>query len=117
MRREKIKIVPKVWGEELWLVNSDKYCGKLLTVNEGAQGSYHYHKEKEETFYCLYGEVSLTIEGRDYMLNSLSSPRTIEVGEKHSIVGLKTSVILEVSTPHNDDDVYRLRDSVRAKDS
>ena len=111
MRKEKIKIVPKVWGEELWLVNSDKYCGKLLTIKKGAKSSYHYHKEKQETFFCLYGDVLLTIEGKEYPLNSTASPRTVEVGEKHSIEGIRESVVLEVSTPHNEKDVYRLTES------
>lgn len=111
MRKEKLKVVPKVWGEELWLVNSDKYCGKLLTVNKGAESSYHYHREKEETFYCLYGKVSLTIEGKDYTLTPHSCPMTIEPNEKHSFVGLVESVILEVSTHHDNSDVVRLTES------
>ena len=111
MRKEKIKIVQKVWGEELWLVNSNKYCGKVLTVNQDAQSSYHYHKEKEETFYCLYGQVGLTVEGKDYMLNPFSSPKTIEAGEKHSFTGLMKSVIMEVSTRHDDNDIVRITES------
>lgn len=111
MKKEEIKVVPKVWGEELWLVNSDKYCGKLLTINRGAESSYHYHKQKEETFYCLYGQVGLTVEDQGYELNPFSSPKTIEAGEKHSFTGLMDSVLLEVSTPHSEDDVYRLSES------
>jgi len=111
MRNETIKIVNKVWGEELWLVNSDKYCGKLLTINKGAKGSYHYHREKEETFYCLFGQVMLTVEDKSYPLDSMTSPKTIEVGEKHSIEGIVESVVLEISTPHDDNDVYRLTES------
>lgn len=111
MRKEKIKIVKKVWGEELWLVNSDKYCGKLLTISKGAESSYHYHKEKEETFYCLYGEVRLNIEGKDFTLTPHSCPMTIEPKEKHGFMGLIQSVVLEVSTHHDDSDVVRLTES------
>lgn len=111
MKKEKIKTVKKVWGEEFWLVNSDRYCGKLLTINKGAESSYHYHKEKEETFYCLYGQVGLTVEGKDYMLNPFSRPKTIEAGEKHCFTGLAESVILEVSTHHDDKDTIRLTES------
>jgi len=111
MRKEEIKQVPKVWGEELWLVNSDKYCGKLLTINKGAQSSYHYHKIKEETFYCLYGQVTLVIEGKTFVMDSMASPKTIEAGEKHSFKGIKSSVLLEISTHHDDEDVVRLEES------
>ena len=47
------KEVKKVWGKELWIVNCDKYCGKLLYLDKGATSSYHYHKEKQETFYVI----------------------------------------------------------------
>ncbi len=111
MKKEKIKIVPKVWGEELWVVNSNLYCGKLLTINEGSQGSYHYHNKKEETFYCIYGEVKLTVNGKDYKMTQFTSPRTIKPKGAHSITGIVTSVIMEVSTPHDDRDVVRLSES------
>ena len=109
MRKETTKTVEKVWGNELWLVNSDKYCGKLLTIDMGAESSYHYHKEKEETFYCLWGQVGLIVEGKSYMLNPFSRPKTIMAGERHSFSGLaESTTLLEVSTHHDDNDVYRL---------
>ena len=30
---DKIKYVPKGWGHEKWIVNTDEYCGKLLMFN------------------------------------------------------------------------------------
>lgn len=103
----KMKEVKKVWGEELWIVNNDKYCGKLLFLNKNAISSYHYHKIKQETFYILKGQIALTIEGKDYMLDSRSSPKTIMPNQKHKVYGITSSVILEVSTPHDDKDVFR----------
>ena len=113
MRKEKVKHVEKVWGEEIWLVNSPKYCGKLLMLEEGARGSYHYHKEKEETFFCLEGNATLVIEGKVYALAPYTSPKTILAGEKHCIEGLTNAVILEISTTHSEDDVVRLNESVK----
>jgi len=107
MKKETMKEVKKVWGKELIIVNCDKYCGKLLHLDKGAESSYHYHKKKQETFYCLKGQVALTIEGRDYMLNPYSRPKTIEPGQLHSFTGLADSVIIEISTHHDDSDVYR----------
>ncbi len=111
MRKEEIKVVKKVWGEELWLVNSDKYCGKLLTINEDAKGSYHSHAIKEETFYVLWGKVFLTVEGKGYILDNSSAPITIEPGDRHSMEGLTSAVIVEISTKHDDEDVFRLEES------
>ena len=111
MRKEKVEKIDKVWGCELWIVNSDLYCGKLLCIDEGAQGSYHYHEEKTETFWCMEGQVLLNINGKDYNLTYSASPKTIEPGEPHSIYGVGESVILEVSTPHSEEDVVRLSKS------
>jgi len=111
MRKENIKIVEKVWGNEEWIVNCDSYCGKLLRLNKGAASSLHYHKQKQETFYALEGQVALTIEGRDYMLNPYSRPKTIMPLEKHQFHGLTDAVILEISTYHDDTDVVRLTES------
>lgn len=106
--KEKMTRVEKVWGTELIIVNRDKYCGKLLYLDEGASSSLHLHKTKEETFFCLSGQVGLHIEGKDYMLNPFSRPKTILPGEKHQFTGLTEAIILEVSTNHREGDVVRL---------
>lgn len=100
--------VKKVWGKEVWVVNNDKYCGKLLHLNAGATCSYHYHQEKQETFYCLEGDVWLTVEGEEFLLEE---PYTIYPCRPHKFFGISNAVILEVSTTHREDDVVRLSDS------
>ena len=37
----------KAWGKEIWMVNNDKYCGKLLCFNKKSKFSMHYHLIKE----------------------------------------------------------------------
>lgn len=111
--KETLKDVKKAWGKELWIVNCPQYCGKLLYLDEGAESSIHYHKEKQETFYCLEGQVGLMIEGSDYMLNPFSRPKTVKPGQRHSFMGLTKATILEISTHHDDNDVYRVTQSKR----
>ena len=53
------KRVEKTWGFELWLANTDLYCGKFLNFKKGASCSYHYHKEKHETFYVNAGSCRI----------------------------------------------------------
>lgn len=103
-----MKEVPKVWGREVWIVNCDEYCGKLLYLDKGAVSSIHYHKEKKETFYALSGQVGLMIAGEDYMLNPFSRPKTVYPGQKHQFVGITDATILEISTHHSEEDVVRL---------
>ena len=111
MRKEPLITIDKVWGEELVLVNSDKYCSKLLILDRDAKSSYHYHKTKTETFMSIEGYARLVIEGKEYLLAPFTRAKTIEPGERHSFEGITEAVILEVSTPHSDADVIRLTES------
>ena len=68
-------IVMKTWGFEEWLVNNELYCGKILTCvrtnmdgNWSSQGKYHYHKNKDETFFIFKGELLLDIEGKEIIM-------------------------------------------------
>lgn len=102
-----IKKVKKFWGSELWMANTDKYCGKILVLNPGFSGSYHYHKNKDETFYVLSGLVYLNLEGKDLVLKKGESIRIMQ-GQKHKFSSLKgSSKIIEISTHHEDSDTYR----------
>lgn len=111
MQKENFQNIDKVWGEEICLVNCSEYCGKLLLLDAGAEGSYHYHKKKKETFYMIEGYATLTVNGKDYVLAPFTRPKTIEAGEPHSFKGITACVILEVSTHHNDEDIVRLTKS------
>lgn len=110
-----LKEVKKAWGKELWIVNCPRYCGKLLYLDKGAVSSIHYHKEKQETFFCLEGQVALSIEGKYYTLTAFSRPKTIKPGQKHSFSGITNALIIEFSTPHHEKDVVRLTESKPAQ--
>ena len=107
MRIEKSKLVEKVWGIEEWMVNNKKYCGKILTLNPGYICSYHHHKEKDETFYCLRGAVYIRIDKEENILRDGESVR-IMPGTMHEFASLeKNSTIIEISTHHEDSDSHR----------
>ncbi len=123
-----IKVVEKKWGREEWLVNTELYCTKYLFVNPGAHCSYHMHQVKDETFYVLSGEVMLET-GREAMpwngdaipsrglLHALDTHTMLRPGESWRIrpevwhrffgCGPSVSMILEVSTHHDEADSYR----------
>mgnify|MGYP001597679320 CR=1 FL=1 len=105
------KRVPKVWGEEVWLVNEPEYCCKMLYLNKGASGSLHYHLVKKETFIVGVGKVELEIAGKRAKLTAGPGAITILPGQPHRFKALKQSVIIEVSTHHEDKDVVRLEES------
>ncbi len=103
---KEIKYVEKVWGGEIWMVNNEKYCGKKLILKKGKRCSFHYHKVKDETFYIESGEVLLELGDE---IRVMKSGEVIKIfpGVKHRFSGLKDSVIIEISTCHDDGDSYR----------
>lgn len=104
--KNNLKIVKKVWGKEIWFANSPLYCGKILYLNKGYICSYHYHKLKNETFYILSGKVEMILNGTKVTLLKGESV-DLKPYDKHSFAGIKSSVILEVSSQHIEDDSYR----------
>ena len=105
--------VEKVWGKEVIIANEPEYCGKLLYVNKGASGSLHYHPRKKETFYLLKGRINLEY-GDDIVFKMprlWPDPVTIPKGKPHRFTAVLDSIILEVSSYHDDEDVIRVEES------
>lgn len=109
---ESVDIVPKVWGYEKWLENNDKYCSKLLSLNKGYQCSLHYHKVKDEMFLVTKGHVRLELGDEVIHLRDGNFIR-IPPGTKHRFTGIEDSLIMEVSTHHDEGDSCRLEESKR----
>lgn len=107
-----MKNVKKLWGNEFWIVNNDKYCGKILTIKKGYQSSLHYHKIKQETFYVMSGEILMIIENKFQLMETGEFVHILQ-GVKHSFIGLNqiSSTIIEFSTHHDDKDTYRIEKS------
>jgi len=101
--------VPKVWGKEIWMVNTDLYCGKKLILMKGKRCSLHYHINKIETFYIDSGKVLM--ETRPQRIEQvMCSGDVIQISPhvEHRFGGLEDSVIIEISTHHEDSDSYRI---------
>lgn len=103
---------PKAWGVEIWIVNNDKYCGKILRISEGWQCSLHYHLVKHETFFVSAGLLRIEVGDEKFYAGR---GRVVEIptGVKHRFAAQIDSEILEFSTHHDDDDVVRLELSRR----
>jgi mannose-6-phosphate isomerase-like protein (cupin superfamily) len=102
---EEIKVVPKVWGEEQWIVNRD-YCGKILVLKKGYRCSIHCHKKKDETFYLLEGKVLMELGDKKFVMKPGEAVH-VPVGSYHRFSGIEDSRIIEFSTKHSDSDSYR----------
>ena len=104
--------VNKPWGyEDRWAV-TERYLGKILSIEPGKKLSRQYHNAKDETIYILYGTLSLEI-GQDpveeIILKSADTYR-IRPGLIHRFCAKYGDVdLIEVSTPELDD-VVRIED-------
>jgi len=105
---ESVQTVPKVWGYEKWLENNDKYCCKQLVINKGFQCSLHYHKLKDEMFFLTKGHVRLEL-GDEIMFLREGNFVRVPVGIPHRFRGLEDSILIEVSTHHEEEDSYRIK--------
>ena len=104
---------PKGWGNEIWIINNDKYCGKLLKFNKGAMFSDHYHIIKDETWYVLEGKLELryyNLANADKIVAELGPGNVVHIppNTPHQLIANEASVIIEVSTPHDEADSYRI---------
>lgn len=99
-------VVPKVWGEEHWIVNRD-YCGKKMILRKGFRCSLHLHKDKDEVFYVQSGRIFLEL-GDGYRVMGAGDHQHVPRGVEHRFWGLEDAEIFEFSTHHEDDDSYRV---------
>ena len=114
MTSSEIKHVPKGWGYEKWIVNTEEYCGKLLHIIKGKKCSWHYHKLKDETFYLQEGKILLKYSDEDNI--EQSKELILERGDKfhvyrglrHQMFALEDTDLFEFSTQHFDNDSYRV---------
>ena len=104
----------KAWGHELWIINNELYCGKLLVFKKDKQFSMHFHLLKDEAWYISKGrflykyidtetatEKEMTVEEGDCI--------HLMPGQPHQMLALtEGATIFEVSTQHFDSDSYRV---------
>ena len=102
-----VQLVKRDWGSEECLINNELYCCKYLNLKKDYRCSIHYHIDKDETFYILKGEVLLELFGTSKIMKKGDVYR-ITPYTLHRFIGIKDSVILEVSTHHDDNDSYRI---------
>lgn len=109
------KFVRKDWGYERWITNTEDYCMKHLFCMQGifsSDGKFHFHKEKDETFYCIKGYLLLQtvdrLEIQDYILCPNFSIR-LRPNTYHRFTAItETAEFIEASTHHDDEDTYRV---------
>jgi len=109
----KPKIIEKGWGKEIWIVNNNKYCGKLLYFNKNSKFSMHYHILKNETWFINEGEFIFRYyngENADIIQKKLKKNDCINIPSclPHQLECINGGCIIEISTQHFDTDSFRI---------
>ena len=98
-------------GISMITVINREYCKKLIIVLPGQRHPEQYHKQKEETFMVLHGEVNLFIDGIKSVLSE-GDTFTIFPSHKHSFSSENGCVIEEVSSTHFPNDSFYTDESI-----
>jgi mannose-6-phosphate isomerase-like protein (cupin superfamily) len=110
------RVVNKKWGNEIRVVDNEdnNYSGKLLNINQNEFTSTHFHSNKHKTFYVLSGTLTIEViepDTAELMSYDVDSEETFEIEQNvaHRLLAKDGGVtVIEVSTYHNDSDVFRV---------
>ncbi len=121
IRPQDMKHVSKPWGHELWICNSELYCGKILFIKKGCFCSFHWHERKDEVLYVQTGELWFTwqqgVEPAKTELLPAGHAFHVTPGVRHQMEAIEDTTILEFSTQHFDEDSFRVtQECVRIKE-
>ena len=114
------KVTPKPWGEEFLLTADDApYAMKLIHILAGKRLSLQAHDHKTETWVVHSGDAMVIIEDADGNLQEVRLEPfrgyTSSLGQRHRLLGISDTWILEASTPELGT-TYRLEDDYARPD-
>jgi quercetin dioxygenase-like cupin family protein len=87
------------FGLTMITVVNRAYCKKLLICLPEQVHPEQYHKEKEETFHVLYGEIEVSLDGIEEIFRE-GDVINIEPGVRHKFKSRSGAVIEEISSTH-----------------
>jgi mannose-6-phosphate isomerase-like protein (cupin superfamily) len=99
----------KPWGHERAVAEFHGLFLKELFFRAGKASSLHYHEKKNELFYIARGLVEIVLDDQEVQL-APGDTIHIRPGQRHRIVPLKDTLILELGT-RMFGDVHRIEDA------
>jgi mannose-6-phosphate isomerase-like protein (cupin superfamily) len=95
------------FGLTMMTVVNRMYCKKLIVLLPGQKHPTQYHRQKEETFHVLYGDVDIQLNGSSKSLKA-GETVTVESGVQHYFGSGNGAIIEEISSTHYTDDSFYL---------
>lgn len=88
------------------------YCKSFVVMQKGQRYPVHYHRLKTESMYALYGELIITIDGIDHILNP-GEIFHIDRGQDHAFFTKTGTVFEEISTRYMPNDSVYMEEAIR----
>jgi sialic acid synthase SpsE/quercetin dioxygenase-like cupin family protein len=104
------------FGSTFVTVVNREYCKRVILMIPGQCNPEHYHKQKDETFHVLYGEIQLTLDGVERRVKA-NEVIVIPREAKHSFQTSTGSVIEEVSSAHQRVDSFYTDPAIQATEN
>ncbi len=106
-------MVKKPWGEEYIICKTNNAATWHLKINSRKKTSLHCHPKKKTGFILLDGEVEVMIGFYEKKILKAPDKLMIRPGLFHSTKALskKDSIVLEIETPINKNDLVRYKDN------
>ncbi len=82
-----------------------EYCKKVIVLFPGQTHPVHFHKQKEETFQILYGDMIVNLDGEEKK-HQAGELILVQRGVKHSFKTQNGVVFEEISTTHFKNDSF-----------
>lgn len=87
------------FGISMVTVVNREYCKKLIIILPNQKHPEQFHKQKEETFHLLYGDLKLLLDGQDNNC-SLGDVVVVEPEVRHAFSSVNGAVLEEISSTH-----------------
>jgi N-acetylneuraminate synthase len=101
------------FGLTMITVVNREYCKKLLVLLPGQTHPEQYHKQKEETFVVLHGEMTLKLDGAARTVRR-GDVVTVDRGVRHEFHTEAGVVFEEISSTHFKDDSHYTDPAINA---
>jgi sialic acid synthase SpsE/quercetin dioxygenase-like cupin family protein len=101
------------FGSTVITVVNREYCKRVIVMLPGQSHPEQWHKQKDETYHILYGEIALTLDGQE-MLKKANDVVVIPRGVKHGFATRTGTVIEELSSSYSQDDSFYTDQAIEA---
>tara|TARA_B100000519_G_C13918049_1_gene285440 strand:+ start:158 stop:529 length:372 start_codon:yes stop_codon:yes gene_type:complete len=109
-------VTNKDWGNIIKIVDNEEnnYSGRIINLNQTQMTSTHFHSKKHKTIYVLQGTLTIEIiepTNGETISFDVDSEECFDIEQNvaHRLMAKDGGVTaIEISTFHQDEDVYRV---------